>query len=200
VAGREVEVSTRVELAPPQGLMAAFRASLEAAKRASPREQPKADSYTTGRSEAWGMKMSGHVKPAAEAFVNALNTHNLDRIVELMSEDVTFQDSLTPQPLRGKSAFRQYWGAWLTSFPDMRVSSRGLYASGETAVDEFTVNGTHTGPIFLPDGSKIPATNRKFTNEGAAVVKVNDQGKVTSFRTYADSGSVFRQLGVKLPQ
>lgn len=144
--------------------------------------------------------MSGHVKAAAEAFVKALNTHNLERIVELMSEDVAFQDSLTPQPLRGKAAFKQYWGAWLASFPDMTVTSRGMYASEDIAVDEFTVKGTHRGPIVMPDGSKIPATNRNFSQEGAAVVRVNDKGKVTSFRTYADSGNVFRQLGVKLPQ
>jgi catechol 2,3-dioxygenase-like lactoylglutathione lyase family enzyme len=73
--------------------------------------------------------------PFAEAWVDAWNRHDLERVLAHYAEDVEmtspFIAEVTGDPrgsVRGKSALRAYWRAALARFPDLRFELIGVYA------------------------------------------------------------------------
>jgi catechol 2,3-dioxygenase-like lactoylglutathione lyase family enzyme len=74
----------------------------------------------------------------AEAWVDAWNRHDLDRILAHYAEDVElsspFIAEVTGDPrrvVRGKPALRAYWRAALDRFPDLHFTLIGVYAGVE---------------------------------------------------------------------
>jgi len=69
----------------------------------------------------------------------------------------------------GRSQSQEYWGENLggivsdaaRAFPDMHQELYDFYVSGDVAVVELSLNGTHTGPLETPGGS-IGATGKEF--------------------------------------
>ncbi len=61
-------------------------------------------------------------------------------------------------------------------------------------VQEFTFEGTHSGPLAGPTG-EIPPTNQKLVGRGVQAVDVQD-GRVSEARLYFDQVQVLTQLGL----
>jgi steroid delta-isomerase-like uncharacterized protein len=90
---------------------------------------------------------------------------------------------------------RAYLGGFKASFPDARFEITRMAEEGDDiAVEGFWV-GTHTGPMHLPDGNAIPATNKKVRAPFATVCTVKN-GKITSHRGYWDMAGFMAQLGL----
>jgi predicted ester cyclase len=83
---------------------------------------------------------------------------------------------------------------WLTAFPDSRMVIRNEVISGDTILQEFTFEGTHTATLHAPTGD-LPATNRRLSGRGAQVIKVRD-GLVADTQLYFDQVDVLTQLGL----
>ncbi len=66
---------------------------------------------------------------------------------------------------------------------------------GDLHLDEFTVRGTSSGAIALPDGTELPATGRTVDFPGTEVVRARD-GKTVEHDTLGDRMSVLEQLGL----
>ena len=68
----------------------------------------------------------------AERWQQAWNSHVPDRVTQLCTEDVAWDDPLTDQPLRGRAAVAEYLtSAWRT-FPDLTFTwPEGPYTSFE---------------------------------------------------------------------
>jgi steroid delta-isomerase-like uncharacterized protein len=80
-------------------------------------------------------------------------------------------------------------------FSDIRMETSLLIEEGDTVVGEWTVRGTHTGPLPMPDGTEISATGKAFEILGVTIWTVRD-GMVTNQRDYFDSMAMMSQLGL----
>jgi len=115
------------------------------------------------------------------AFVEAINAGNIEAIVDLMSEDHLFTDSLGAQ-IRGRTAMRSAWIAYALMIPDYRITVDHVLASGDVVALFGKAAGT-----FAPDGKVFPKNRWEIPAAWRAVV-ANQQ--VSEWQVYADNEPV----------
>ncbi len=124
-----------------------------------------------------------------------MNAGDLEAYVNFHAEDVTLYTPVDPEPLRGRDSIRQWYGGFVNGFPDMNIKRERLFAQGEWVCGEYTVSGTHTGPVPGPGGKEIPPTNKRVKLSSATVYRIQG-GKVTEVHEYFDQLSFLAQLGL----
>jgi steroid delta-isomerase-like uncharacterized protein len=132
-------------------------------------------------------------KSVADAAISTFNDHDEAAIRALYADDAVFE---APGDVRveGANACAEYVLAWQRAFPDAKLVLHHETIAGNTAVQEFTFEGTHTDTLASPMGD-IPATGRSLVGRGCEVIEVAD-GKIASFRLYFDQVQVMSQLGL----
>lgn len=124
---------------------------------------------------------------------DAFNAHDEQAMRELTAPDATL--SAPPQlTIEGAEAVTSYGMAWNNAFPDARLDVHHEVAEGDTVVQEFTFNGTHTATLASPTGD-LPATNRRLSGRAIQAIEVHD-GRVQAIRLYFDEVDVLTQLGL----
>ncbi len=105
--------------------------------------------------------------------------------------------AITPDQgeIRGREQIVRYLKEFVGAFPDLRFESLHAHESGNTAIDEGFVVGTHTQPLPTPDGESIPPTGRQIRVRSVDVATV-EEGAVTSHRFYFDQMEFLGQLGL----
>jgi steroid delta-isomerase-like uncharacterized protein len=124
----------------------------------------------------------------------AWNSHQPDRLLELMTEDIVYDDPSWPTTMRGHDDVRAFLDYAWRAFPDMRFEKLdGPYvADGEASASFYWKGwGTHTGPLDPPG---FAPTGRKVEFEGADFHDYRD-GRVCRLRIVFDMMEVARQLG-----
>jgi SnoaL-like polyketide cyclase len=106
--------------------------------------------------------------------------------------DVSYEDPLAIEPLRGAEELGRHARALLAAFPDLRVESTSppLGRDGN-ACFPWRLAGTHSGDI----GSLVPATGRFVTLHGLHYVELSD-GLVRRARGFFDLYDAAMQLGL----
>jgi steroid delta-isomerase-like uncharacterized protein len=132
-------------------------------------------------------------KQLAGRFVEAFNAHDEKALLALDTSDSTMT-APGGAVLHGGQASTGYAMAWLNAFPDARLVIRNEIITGDTIVQEFTFEGTHTATLSAPTGD-IPATNRRLSGRGVQVLKVRD-GLIADTQLYFDQVDVLTQLGL----
>jgi steroid delta-isomerase-like uncharacterized protein len=130
-----------------------------------------------------------------ERWAEAWNSHDPERLFDLMTDDIVYDDSAWPETMRGKPAVREFLDYTWRAFPDMEFEGVGgaLVASdGPRAAFWWRGTATHSGPIDPPG---IPATGRRVEFEGADFHEYRD-GKVARLRIVFDMADIARQLGM----
>jgi predicted ester cyclase len=84
--------------------------------------------------------------------------------------------------------------AWLSAFPDARLTVHDELIDGDWGVQRFTFEGTHDGTLSSPGGD-IPATHRRLSGRGIQMFRVRD-GKIVEEHLYFDQMQVMTQLGL----
>jgi steroid delta-isomerase-like uncharacterized protein len=141
-----------------------------------------------------------------EAFVEAFtarweeawNSHEADRILELMNEDIEYYDSGWPRVMHGHADVREFVTFTWRAFPDLRFEGTAgpfLHPSEPRAAFYWDGHATHTGPIDPPG---LAPTGRKVHMHGADFHRYRD-GKLSSLQIVFDMAAVMRQLGVLPP-
>lgn len=136
------------------------------------------------------------------ATAEAYNARDWDRLVELLAESVIFTSSTFPKPQKGISAWRpggavrQNIDSSLIEAPDAQVEKVRTFGQGDWICVEYIMKGTNTGPLKLPDGRELPATNKPYQLPCCGVFKV-EGGKITEWHIYADNLIWLRQLGIE---
>ncbi|WP_185981879.1 ester cyclase [Skermania sp. ID1734] len=97
-------------------------------------------------------------------------------------------------PLAGIDALRGLIQAFITAFPDMKLTRRNIWLDGDTAVAEVTFSGTQTGPLATPQG-EVPPSGRPVTFPLIDIFTMRS-GKVVEHRGYWDNVSFLTQLGL----
>ena len=122
------------------------------------------------------------------------NGRDFDAIASSASEDVECMNVPANTTLHGRPGYREFAQAWATAFPDGRVEIKRITASDDGVAVEFVGRGTNTGPLFGPEGP-IPPTGRKGELQLCDVLEIKD-GSVRRVRSYYDSATLMRQLGL----
>ena len=140
------------------------------------------------------MTKAQHREIADELF-DAWNDHNVEGILEHMTDDVVFMDPSMEKPAKGKEAVRAHLKDNFTSIPDMRFLREDfvLYLPDDEAssIGTWTMKGTNTGPS---KETGLPATGKEVTMSGTVMSKFRD-GLICEYAIVYDGLDFMQQLG-----
>ena len=129
----------------------------------------------------------------AKAQVSAFNEKNWDRVKEVVTPKVVYDEVATQRRITGVNDMLTAWKGWAAALPDSKASFDSAVVSGNTVTLEITWRGTHTGPMQTPQGEIAP-TGRAIELRACQIVDVAD-GKATSIRQYFDLATLLQQIG-----
>jgi ketosteroid isomerase-like protein len=119
-------------------------------------------------------------------FFEAINSHDVDKLCALMSEDHVFVDALGNK-VQGRESMRKAWAGYFQWFPDYRISHEEIFSNGEIVAAFGSAEGT-----YAPKGN--PAKENHWAAPAAwkAVVR---QGMVQEWRVFADNQAARKIMG-----
>jgi ketosteroid isomerase-like protein len=114
--------------------------------------------------------------------------------VNSFTEDGTFTDESIGVTYRGPNELGRTVEVFATAFPDMHRELYSFYVIGDTVVVELALQGTHKGPLALPQGT-VPPTGKRMDAPCCDVFRLKD-GKIQSFNCYPSGTVMLGQLGL----
>lgn len=126
-------------------------------------------------------------------YIEAENSHDVERILSLLTDDVVIEDVTFGMVMKGKEGVRQGFSGFLKSVPDFKLIAKSWIIKDGTFALEIEFGGTHLG-----DFPGLPATGKAFSVRGCSVGEFQN-GKLKGRRDYWDSATMLRQLGI-MPQ
>lgn len=146
--------------------------------------------------------MNGAIAPSIEwtrelvaNWLDAWNSHQADRVLGLLTDDVEARDDSWPKAMHGRGEVREFLEALWRAVPDMSFE---LLAGPYVIPDEprasfqWRGTGTFTGRMDPPG---FAPTGRRWEIDGADFHEYRD-GRISRLRVVFDLMSVSRQLGV----
>lgn len=115
--------------------------------------------------------------------------------VAAFTEDGTFTDESIKVTWTGPSELPEQVENYHRAFPDMHRELYRVYASGNIAVVQLALQGTHLGPLNLPEGT-LPPTGKRMDAPCCDVFELTDDGKIKRFDCYPEGTIILTQLGV----
>jgi len=111
-------------------------------------------------------------------FAAAINSHDLEKIAALMSDDHTFIDA-HGNKMAGKETMKEGWASYFGLFPDYYIEIEQIFSEGELGV-AYGYAGAGTGE----NAWKIPAAWRAIVRDG----------KIRLWQVYADTKIQFERM------
>jgi len=102
-------------------------------------------------------------------------------------------------PTQGIDAHEQEAIAFFKTFPDQHLVNNPykiMLGQGEWTCTVADFSGTMTGPMSMPDGSVIPATNKSFKVDFCTVARWNENGEIIEENLFYDLMGMLKQIGV----
>jgi hypothetical protein len=123
----------------------------------------------------------------------AFNAHDIDGFADLIVDDAVVH---APGGMSGagKQACIEFFGGWLSAFPDAHVSVRDVYVCDDVAVEVGTFTGTHNGVLHSPAGD-IQPTGSRVAIDYMQAIRFRD-GKQAAFDLMYDRLQLLEQLGL----
>jgi steroid delta-isomerase-like uncharacterized protein len=134
----------------------------------------------------------------AERWEGAWNSHQPERLLELMTDDVVYDDSAWPQTMRGHGDVREFLDSVWRAMPDLRFEmAEGpfLHPSRPAATFYWKGTGTFTGPLEPPG---FAPTGARLDFDGFDLQEYRN-GRVCRLLIVTDMLDVSRQLGLMPP-
>ena len=114
--------------------------------------------------------------------------------VNCFTKDGTFTDESIGVTYRGPNELGHPVEIYARAFHDMHRELYNFYVVGDTVVVELALQGTHNGPLALPQGT-VPPTGKRMDAPCCDVFRLKD-GKIQSFNCYPSGTVILAQLGV----
>jgi predicted ester cyclase len=128
-----------------------------------------------------------------ERWFEAVDSKQTDRLAGVETADIEMR---TPMGLnKGTEGHVQMTKMFAAAFPNFKHTLGRCVESGDLIACEGKFTGDNTGPMSMPGGQSIPATNKhvEFDWSGMAQIK---NGKVASANVYFDNMGFMQQLGL----
>jgi ketosteroid isomerase-like protein len=129
--------------------------------------------------------MNERVESVAHAFVRAINRQDVNALIELMTADHRFIDSLG-NVAEGLETMRTGWTAYFKIVPDYSVAIEETFADGPVVAMLGVAEGTYTH-----DGQMKP--ENRWTTPTAFRARIEGQ-KVAEWRVYCDNEPIRQRV------
>ena len=139
------------------------------------------------------MSIQGNIRLDEEE-IAAWNAHDVERALAVFPDNVTWQDTGSPQVMN-KDGIRQYLQGWFSAFPDIKLTVTNRVVTEDHVASELEFVGTNTGALQLAPGASLPATGRTVHGKGTYFVRFKD-GKPVEVHSYPDLAGMMMQLGL----
>src|SRR2546425_6438698 len=120
-----------------------------------------------------------------ERATKALNDRDLDTFESLHLNSVLQRDPQNPQGIKGPKAIRASLEPFMKAFPDIRLTPETQFGAGDWVTQLAHMRATHTGPLEVPGGQTIPATNKSVRLPVAMVARL-EGGKFAEVNLFFD--------------
>ncbi len=150
------------------------------------------------------MALEQELRDFSGPWVTAWNSHDLDALDALVTEDVTWDDpAMRGETVHGRAEFKAFAETFFRAFPDVQVESIGdpyLRLDGSGFAVRSRMTGTFAGELTLwtkPPG-KLPAiepTGRSFDTKAVDLYELRD-GRVSDWTLVYDLASFAQQIGL----
>jgi steroid delta-isomerase-like uncharacterized protein len=125
----------------------------------------------------------------------AFNRRDFEAMTEHYADRITWTDHAQGRTFRTRQEFRDdFLPGWVQTSADIRITDPHYFDAGPTVVAQFTVTGTHDGPL-----GPFPATGKRFALPLCELWHFDPSGLVVGGDLYYDQVSLLTQLGL-LPQ
>src|SRR3989442_8201274 len=108
----------------------------------------------------------------------------------VFSNRLTCREAHSSSPCEARSMDR-----FLKAFPDIRLVTELQFGAGDWITQLSQMRATHTGPLEVPGGPTIPATNKSVRIPVALVARL-EGGKFAEINLYFDQMGLMAQLGL----
>ena len=125
----------------------------------------------------------------------AFNRRDFEAMTTQYADSIAWTDRARGLTFRTPQEFRDdFLTGWVRASSDIRITDPHYLDAGQTMICNFTVVGTHDGPLGL-----FPATGRGFALPLCEMWHFDPSGRVVGGDLYYDQVSLLTQLGL-LPQ
>ncbi len=129
-------------------------------------------------------------------WLDAWNSHDINRIVALFSDDVVMHQPQNPQPLT-KDGLAAFFSMLFKSYGDIAFELQGHTIQGREVASWERVTGTMTGAFTDPaTGNVIEPTHKSFDILGAMHLSYGDNRLIREVRIYWDRLAMMTQVGL----
>ena len=137
----------------------------------------------------------GQAREAMDRLTEALTTPDVKAIGELFAVDAV---AIVPDEgeIHGRDNIVEYWQHMTEAIPEATYEPVYVCEVGDTAIDEGYFSGRNTGPLVLPSGESLPATQKEIRIRGVDLLTVDSDGLIASYRLYFDQVAFMEQLGL----
>jgi steroid delta-isomerase-like uncharacterized protein len=129
------------------------------------------------------------------AYGEAWNSHNIEAILAMHTEDSVFENHTSGGKGVGKAALRELLKGVFAAFPDIRFDARRTYVRDGLVTQEWTATGTLAIPMTR-GSTTVQPTGKKVSWNGVDVIPFVG-GLVSRKDVYVDSMGFLRALGFK---
>lgn len=135
------------------------------------------------------------VRESAAAQMDAWQRRDAEAFTAFYAPDVVLREHATGTTLTGAAAVAAHNLGWTQVFPDIAAVVERQFADGGLVGWQLIWNGTHEGPLPLPDGTVVPPTGRAVQVPAVLMTEWRD-GRVVAQDHYFNAAAMLMQLGV----
>jgi steroid delta-isomerase-like uncharacterized protein len=134
-----------------------------------------------------------HLTAWFDAYLDALNAHDIPAVLEFMSEDVVYMDMAVGERMEGRAATGEFLDRMATNVStDYRFDNEQVLLDGEWFALVWTMSGTKDQG---DEEAGVPATGRRFEVPGVSIGRLRD-GKIVEQRDYWNMAGFLSQVGL----
>ena len=122
----------------------------------------------------------------AEKWIAAWNSHNVESVIPLFTDDVLYEDVSFEAVNHGSTELRKFAAFFFDAVPDLKLELANSSINQGHGTIEWIFSGTDKG---------VYKTGKKFNVRGVTVIDVRD-GKISRNLDYYDTAAIMRQVGV----
>jgi steroid delta-isomerase-like uncharacterized protein len=124
-----------------------------------------------------------------EFYDEMLTNGNLDKIDDLVTDDVVDHEEGLPGQPEGKEGVAFFVNMMREAFSDIKATVGPSLESGDLAAAQLTITGKHTGEFM-----GVPASDKSFEIECIDIIRIED-GKCAEHWGVTDNMALMQQIG-----